>query len=157
MDYVLALVRVLDELQWGSCFYIGHSYGGELGLYLCSLWPQRIRKLVLLDTLGPMYVKPDNYLSYIKLMLEDVLTIEKKFSDAKIPSYSYREALQRVTINRFGKITADAAKILLRRCLMKKDDGGYSFTTDQRLKSGVWPLLNERQQLLVCTYIANIT
>jgi pimeloyl-ACP methyl ester carboxylesterase len=155
MDYVLALVRVLNRLQWESCFYIGHSYGGELGLYLCSLWPQRIRKLVLLDTLGPMYVKSDNYLSYIKLMLEDVLTIENKSSKAKSPSYSYKEALRRVMANRFGEITEEAAKILLRRCLMKKDDRAYSFTTDQRLKSGVWPLLSERQQLLVSTYITN--
>jgi pimeloyl-ACP methyl ester carboxylesterase len=157
MDYVLALVRVLNQLQWESCCYMGHSFGGELGLYLCSLWPQRVRKLVLLDTVGPMYLETDNYLTYIKMMLENVLTIEKKFSDEKSPSYSYKEALHRVMTNRFGKITEKTAKILLSRSLMKKDDGAYSFVTDQRLKSGIWPLLNERQQLLVGTYITNIT
>jgi pimeloyl-ACP methyl ester carboxylesterase len=156
MDYVLAIIRVLNQLQWDSCCYIGHCFGGQLGLYLCSLWPQRIRKLVLLDTLGPMCVKTDSYPSYIKMMFKDVVTIERKSSNAKSPSYSYKEALHRVMSNRFSRMTDEAAKILLRRCLMKKDDGTYSFVTDQRLKSAVWPLLNEEQQLWVCTYITNI-
>lgn len=156
MDYVLALVRVLNQLQWESCCYIGHSLGGHLGLYLCSLWPQKVRKLVLLDTIGPMYVKTDKFLSHNMMMLEEVLTIEKKFSNKKSRSYSYKEALDRVMTNRYSEITEAAAKVLLRRSLMKNDDGAFSFVTDQRLKSGIQPLLNERQQLLVCTY-TNVT
>jgi hypothetical protein len=90
------------------------------------------------------------------MMLEEVLTIEKKFSNKKSRSYSYKEALDRVMTNRYSEITEAAAKVLLRRSLMKNDDGAFSFVTDQRLKSGIQPLLNERQQLLVCTY-TNVT
>lgn len=157
MDYVLGLVRVLNQLQWESCCYIGHNLGGHLGLYLCSLWPQKVRKLVLLDTIGPMYVKTGEYLSHYKMKLEELLTTEKKFSNKKNPSYSYKEALDRVMTNRYSEITEEPAKFLLRRSLMKNDDGEFSFMSDQRLKSGLQPLLNERQQLLVCTYITNIT
>jgi pimeloyl-ACP methyl ester carboxylesterase len=153
MDYVLALVRVLNQLQWESCYYIGHSLGGQLGLYLCSLWPQRVRKLVLLDTIGPLYVGTDKYFSHNKMMMDKVLTIEKKFS-TESPSYSYKEALDRVLTNRYSEITEEVAKILLKRSVMKNNDGMFSFVADQRLKSGLWPLLNERQQLQVCITIS---
>lgn len=153
IDYVLVLVRVLNYFEWDSCYYIGHSLGGQLGLYLCSLWPQRIKKLVLLDTIGPMYTETDNFLSRNKDLLDNVLKTEEQFSRKKSPSYTYKEALDRMMNNRVSELTEEAAKSLIKRSLIRNSDGGFRFTADQRLKMGVWAMLNEKQQLQVRTYV----
>ena len=156
MDYVLSLIRVLDHLQWESCYYIGHSLGGQLGLYLCSLWPQRVKKLVLLDTLGPFYTRTDSYLSHNGLLLGNVLRTEEQFSSKKRPVYTYQEALDRIMTSRFSQLTEEAAKIMIKRSLTKSSDEGFIFTPDQRLKMRLTSLLNEEQQLQVCaTFVEN--
>jgi hypothetical protein len=59
-----------------------------------------------------MYMKTDNYLSYIKLMMEDVLTLKESSQMQRVLA-SYKEVLHRMMTNRFGKITEQASKILL--------------------------------------------
>jgi pimeloyl-ACP methyl ester carboxylesterase len=155
MDYVLVLVRVLNHLQWESCYYIGHSFGGELGLYLCSLWPERVKKLVLLDAIGSVCTKTEKFLSHNKHMLDNVLSIEEQ--SKKTPSYTYNEALYRLMTNRKSLLTEEAAKIMIKRSLVKSSNGGFRFAADQRLKKGIRALLNEEQQLSVCTYMTNVS
>jgi len=150
MDYVLSLIRVLDHLQWESCYYIGHSVGGQLGLYLCSLWPQRVKKLVLLDAIGPFYTRTDRYLSHNRLLLDNILRTEEQFSSKKRPVYTYQEAVDRIMTSRYSQFTEEAAKILIKRSLTKSSDNGFVFTPDQRLKVHLTSFLNEEQQLQVC-------
>lgn len=145
----MSLIRVLDHLQWESCYYIGHSLGGQLGLYLCSLWPQRVKKLVLLDAVGPFYTRTDSYLSHNRLLLDNILRTEEQFSSNKRPLYTYQEALDRIMTSRFGQSTEEVAKILIKRSLTKSSDNGFIFTPDQRLKVRLTSLLNEEQQLQV--------
>lgn len=154
MDYVLSLIRVLDHLQWESCYYIGHSLGGQLGLYLCSLWPQRVKKLVLLDAIGPSYTRTDSYLSHNGLLLDNILRTEERFSSKKRPVYTYQEAVDKIMTSRFSKLSEETAKIMVKRSLTNSSDGGFIFTPDQRLKVRLTSLLNEEQQLQVCaTYV----
>lgn len=156
MDYVLALIRVLNHLRQDSCYYIGHSLGGQLGLYLCGLWPQRIKKLVLLDTIGPMHTETEIFLPLNKLLLDNVLSTEERFSSKESPNYTYKEALDRLMTNRASKLTEEAARALIKRSLTRNSAGGSRFTTDQRLKMGLWVQLNEKQQLQVCTCVTNL-
>lgn len=156
MDYVLSLIRVLDHLQWESCYYVGHSLGGQLGLYLCSLWPQRVKKLVLLDTVGPFYTRTDSYLSRNGLLLDNILRTEEQFSSKKRPVYTYQEALDRIMTSRYSQLTEEAAKIIIKRSVTKSSDGGFIFTSDQRLKARLTSLLNEEQQLQVCATFADM-
>jgi pimeloyl-ACP methyl ester carboxylesterase len=156
MDYVLVLIRVLNHFKLDSCYYIGHSLGGVLGLFLHSLWPQKIKKLVLLDALPVMYIETDDFLSHNKRMLDKVLSNEEQFLRKKSPRYTYKEALDRLMTNRIGILTEEAGRTLIKRSLMNSD-GGFRFRTDQRLKMGIPVQLNEKQQLQVCTYLTNVS
>jgi pimeloyl-ACP methyl ester carboxylesterase len=156
MDYVLSLIRVLDHLQWESCYYIGHSFGGQLGLFLCSLWPQRVKRLVLLDSIGPFYTRTDSYLSYNRLLLDSILRREEQFSSKKRPVYTYQEALDRIMNNRLSRLTEEAAEMMIERSVTKYSDKGFIFTPDQRLKMRLASLLNEEQQLQVCATFVDV-
>ncbi|XP_069695574.1 serine hydrolase-like protein isoform X1 [Periplaneta americana] len=149
MNYVYSLVRVLNHLQWEDCCYMSHSLGSQLGIYLAALWPERIKKLILIDSLAPMYVSPNEFLPFNRRLLDVIMTNEEKFANNKSPTYTYSEALDRLISNRRSLITEDAGRTMLIRSLVKNEDGSYSFSTDQRLKIGLRPMVTSKQQLQI--------
>ncbi len=50
--HVRDAVAVMDELGWHKPVVIGHSWGGYLALHLATAHPDRVRALVILDSLG---------------------------------------------------------------------------------------------------------
>lgn len=48
-EYGKAIINLLDQLNIKTCHYFGHSFGGSLGIYLASQYPNRIAKLILCD------------------------------------------------------------------------------------------------------------
>lgn len=53
MDYVADTAVLLNHLQWREFALVGHSLGANVAAMLAGLWPERVKKLVLLDGLGP--------------------------------------------------------------------------------------------------------
>ncbi|KAJ9578411.1 hypothetical protein L9F63_005369 [Diploptera punctata] len=145
-DYVLMLVRVMNNLNWETCYVMGHSLGGQLAVYLCGLWPERVKKLILIDAVVPAALETKQFLSRHKHLLDHIFNSEEKFSTNNIPNYTYDEALTRIISNRRSELSLEGGKSLITRSLFKNDLGGYRFTTDQRLKVGLWSGLNETQQ-----------
>jgi len=45
-------LRMLDHLGWSRAVLIGHSHGGGVAQRVAERWPDRVRALVLLGTLG---------------------------------------------------------------------------------------------------------
>jgi proline iminopeptidase len=45
-------IAVLDHLGWDRAWLIGHSWGGLLAMHLAVAHPERVRGLVLFDTMG---------------------------------------------------------------------------------------------------------
>ncbi|MCZ7678288.1 MAG: alpha/beta hydrolase [Sandaracinaceae bacterium] len=45
-------VRMLDHLGWPDAVIVGHSHGGGVAQRVARRWPERVRGLVLLGTLG---------------------------------------------------------------------------------------------------------
>ncbi|MGD9794468.1 MAG: alpha/beta fold hydrolase [Acidimicrobiia bacterium] len=54
-QHVTDLLDTLDAHDIDSTDVIGHSYGGQIALYLLAAAPDRVRRLVLLD---PAYARP---------------------------------------------------------------------------------------------------
>ncbi|MEZ4872917.1 MAG: alpha/beta hydrolase [Bdellovibrionales bacterium] len=50
--YAEDLLRILDELQWGPIYLVGHSMGGRNALNFAFRYPERVVKLVIED-IGP--------------------------------------------------------------------------------------------------------
>ncbi len=51
-DYALCVVKVIKQLNLKQVHIIGHSFGGRLGIIIASLYPQYLKKLVLIDSAG---------------------------------------------------------------------------------------------------------
>lgn len=51
-DFAERLKEFLDEQGIGKADIAGHSFGGKVGMEFSSLYPERIRKLILISTAG---------------------------------------------------------------------------------------------------------
>jgi pimeloyl-ACP methyl ester carboxylesterase len=54
IDYLFNVDAALDSLGWGNCHLIGHSLGAAIAAAYSAGAPERVRSLVLLDSMGPL-------------------------------------------------------------------------------------------------------
>lgn len=146
MDYVLTIKRVADYFCWSTFYYLGHSFGAQIGAYFSAFYPQYVAKLIMLDAIASYY--PLDNIKRHAQVTRKLLDNEVKMAGRKRPSYSYEEALERIKINRISKLDNEAAIALLKRSVVPYENG-YSFSTDQRLKIAVWSSWNAQQNLQI--------
>ncbi|XP_039762410.1 serine hydrolase-like protein isoform X1 [Pararge aegeria] len=128
---VAALDAVLEHLRWTHFTYIGHSLGVEIGLFFNAIYPNKVRKFILLDP-GPalqrlvidvfpkFYFFYDNYYkNYSKLNRNDRV-------------YTKAEALAAVMKAR--GMTESQADVILSRNLKEVGENRYSLSWDKRTK-----------------------
>src|SRR5690606_10184339 len=53
MDYLADLASLVDQVGRAQVSLVGHSMGGSVASYFAGAYPERIRKLALLEGLGP--------------------------------------------------------------------------------------------------------
>ncbi len=64
-DYAEIIFKFLNKLNINDVNYVGHSFGGKIGLVFSIKYPDFIKKLVLIDSSG---IKPKRHLNwYIKV------------------------------------------------------------------------------------------
>ncbi|XP_014610188.1 PREDICTED: serine hydrolase-like protein [Polistes canadensis] len=144
-SYVLTIHHVLNALQWNTCIYMGHSFGSHIGTMFSILYPKRIEKLILLDSLMPMPTLHEDLIS----SLQEVCDIAIKADENKIPRlYTKEEVLYALKYTRFSALNAEAAEALFERGLTQINDL-YKYNRDIRLKRFVVPFF-DIDQLLTC-------
>lgn len=131
--YVSAVNRVIRQLKWDQFYYIGHSLGGQIGVYYSAMYPHQVAKLIVLDAIMPRFLSGDDFMKHYVNMTQRIINLESKMLDASPPSYTYEGALDRMIERRPSPITREAAEALIKRSL-KKGQNGYYYSTDQRLK-----------------------
>ena len=64
-DYADVVFNFFKKLEIKIINYVGHSFGGKIGIILSANYPDLVKKLVLIDSSG---IKPKRYLNwYIKV------------------------------------------------------------------------------------------
>jgi len=59
IDYLFNVDAALDALGWEDCHLVGHSLGAAVSSVYAAGAPERVRSLVLLDSMGPISVTPE--------------------------------------------------------------------------------------------------
>lgn len=97
---------------------IGHSYGGHLGFLYARLYPERVSKLVMIDTIYYDLVPVEYFNDYLRSRLETYIKLVEKLSSNKQPVYTYEEAKEKLMQSRETDPLSDkAANALLKRHL----------------------------------------
>lgn len=144
-QFVLALKRVTQYLNWEKFSLIGHSFGGQTGTYYSAIFPQQVQSLVVIDTMEPRPVPLQDTFTYLQSTLQDQLRLEDKLSVKTPPVYTYEEAYDKIKKNMSWELIDEAARDLIKRAVIEVD-GGFAFTSDQRLKYPMRPIFTFEQQ-----------
>jgi len=121
------LIGVLESLGWNSFDLLGHSRGAAIACLLATTFPERIGRLVLLDGLSPEPVAEDLFPAQLRKYVED----KRYWLNRENRVYA---SIEDAVASRAGeKLSGEAVTSMVRRNL-QPCDGGYTWTTDLRLR-----------------------
>lgn len=134
-NYVVTMARVADHLRWSTFALIGHSMGGQIGKLFAAVYSDRVNKLVLIDTAGPVDMRPEDIVPGTRKALDELLRLEEYWIAATPPEYDRPEdALDRINRRMFGALTEESARSLMRRYVRPGPGGKLQLANDVRLK-----------------------
>lgn len=114
---------------------LGHSLGAGVGLLYAGTFPEKVKKLALIDMIKPMSTPAVAQPERTALGIGDLIRAEARLNSSP-PSYDYDLIVDKM-IKSYGEdnLTEESAKILLKRGSVRQPDGTYSFSYDPRLKT----------------------
>ena len=122
------LFAVADQLGWEQFSLLGHSRGGIIGMLAAGTVPQRISQLAVIEGLWPERPRPEDAPEQL------AHSIVKTRALARRPMTLYPSIDAAVQARQSGMfpLSPQAARALTERGL-KAEDGGYRWSSDQRL------------------------
>lgn len=132
--YVAAISMVVDHLGWDKFMYLAHSMASELGLFYNAIYPNRVRKFILLDPglslVRLMKYLYNNFTDFYKKYDEYYTNYNDYVKDTRV--YSKRKALD--AVKRARGLTEEQAELILSRNLKEIGPDQYRLSWDKRLK-----------------------
>ncbi len=124
-DYIADLDRLITALKISSFSLLGHSMGGTIASIYASLFPEKIRKLVLVEGLGVRDEKPEaslkRYRSHIR---------QRRSATQHKPMADLSAAADRL-LDRNPLLLPERARFLASR-MTRQHDAGLVWTWDPR-------------------------
>jgi pimeloyl-ACP methyl ester carboxylesterase len=137
-DDLPELIAVVNELGWERFCLMGHSRGAMISCLLASSLPERVDRLVLLDAVMPVPVGEDLFPAQMRRYLENKQHWMQRHNRI------YRSVNAAVATRKAGALPEAAVRLLVERNL-RSCEGGYTWTTDLRLRGASAVKLSERQ------------
>ncbi|SFR39942.1 Lysophospholipase, alpha-beta hydrolase superfamily [Marinobacter gudaonensis] len=145
MDYVADLAELVEryfqETADGCVNLVGHSLGGIVCALYAATFPERVRQLVMIDSLGAISRPASETVSQLRK------AIKKRISGSGMPPvYPDIAAAARAREGGLSPLSREAALILSPRNLTSVEEG-YVWRTDPRLRHPS-PLMMTEEQVL---------
>ena len=125
-DDLPEILGIVKALGWDTFDLVGHSRGAIIATLLASVYPERVRRLVLLDAVTPQPIEESAFPVQMRKALDDkprlLIRANKVFA-------CLEDAVASRTRN---GLSETAAKLLVERNL-NTCSGGMTWTTDPRL------------------------
>jgi pimeloyl-ACP methyl ester carboxylesterase len=127
VDWIHDVLDAIDALGWNRADLLGHSMGGAIASMAAAAAPERVRRLALVEALGPIGGDPS--------------AAGKRLADAvaarRAPSGRGPRTMPDIDTAIAARLTAtrmapDAARLIVERNLQAVD-GGFAWRSDPRL------------------------
>ena len=130
VDNVEDVIQFADALGWGQFVLMGHSMGGGIASLLAAAFPERVEKLILLESVGPKTVSP----FAAPDRLREAIETTHKARPGRMPKYKSEEGAAHARSNSGQVISIEAARTLCTRALAVSDSR-FTWSSDPRLKT----------------------
>ncbi len=129
IDYVADLAAVAEALGWRTFNLMGHSLGAGVAALLAGTWPDRVRRLVLLEGLGPL----SDLEARAPERLAEAIAAELAVRPGERPGYADPELVAR-RLAEATQMQIESARVLLGRGLHELRPGRWDWRADPRLR-----------------------
>ncbi len=127
-DTALDIVRFCDALGLTRFSLIGHSLGGAIAGLIASSFPERVERLILIESLGPLSSEPGAVSAQLKSLYEKSNEAPLK----KMPIYDSVDSAIRAR-RLATELSLPSARLLCERGLAQAN-GGMTWRSDPRLR-----------------------
>ncbi|WP_448566196.1 alpha/beta fold hydrolase [Thalassotalea ganghwensis] len=128
IDYVYDLVKLFELNGWRNIDIVGHSMGGMIATAFAAAFPENIRSLTLLDSIGFISGKEEQTTRQLR---EGMLSRLSSASKRKRLHPSIASAVEaRMAVS---DLTKENAALIVKRGVIKTDDG-FTWSADPRLR-----------------------
>jgi pimeloyl-ACP methyl ester carboxylesterase len=129
VDWIYDVIQLIDLLQWDTLSIVGHSMGGSIATVVAATVPQKIKNIVLIDSIGLMTTPTTKTCEQLRQGIASRVLLVGK-SRPQHPTFE-SAMLARVLA---GDLKEEQVSILLKRGLEASNDG-YCWRSDQRLRT----------------------
>ena len=127
-DFVDDVMAAADTLGWERFLLLGHSLGAGIGCLAASAYPDRVERLILIESLGPITGASEAVSDRLRRSVEAM-----KSRPSKKTAACHDLAVLIRARAAAGHLKRDAAEILVQRSVERNGDG-YRWRSDPRLK-----------------------
>ncbi|MBJ7276005.1 alpha/beta hydrolase [Marinobacter salarius] len=143
MDYVADLAELVEthfkDSPKGQIDLVGHSLGGIVSVLYAAAFPERVRRLVMIDSIGPISRKPDEVIDQMRKSI-----IKRMTGSGKAVVYPDIELAAKAREGGMIPLSPEAARMLVTRS-MKSSGDGFVWQTDPRLRHPSMIMMDEAQ------------
>lgn len=142
IENVLDVAALVNEIapSGAPVVLLGHSLGGIICSLFAAASPERVTRMVLLDSLGPMVDDASAVLGQLRKATSKI----SAFRASTLTVYPTLDDAANARTSGFGKLDLAAARILVERG-SRAVKGGFSWTSDSRLMEPSLLRLSESQ------------
>ncbi|WP_343211208.1 alpha/beta hydrolase [Arenimonas sp.] len=126
-DWVHDVLDAMDALGWAQADLLGHSMGGAIASAVAAAAPARVRRLALVEALGPISGEP----AQAGQRLRDAVAARRAMAPRPprvIPDLDAAVAARLAA----SRMTPEAARLIVQRNL-RPVEGGHAWRSDPRL------------------------
>jgi len=129
VDFVADTIAAADRFGWKRFSLLGHSMGAGIASLIAASFPQRVRRLLLIEGLGPWGDDPRDCADHLAQATRQMLEQDMPGSRITRPF----EAVIRARM-RAGNLSEEAARLLVERNTRRDSAGNLYWRTDPRLR-----------------------
>ena len=127
VDYLDAVLTILEAQNWPQVDLIGHSINGGVATLYAAAFPEKVRRLLLIDSIGPLSAAPKTFSSDLRKGL-----LARRNAKKSVPNYPDPQSALAARVGSFG-ITQSQAAPIVERGIAQGTDGLWRWRSDARL------------------------
>jgi pimeloyl-ACP methyl ester carboxylesterase len=129
-DYVFDLADVVEQLSPSApVSLVGHSMGGTITTLFAGTFPERVRRLAVLEGLGPPDMPPDAGAERMRHWIDQVRRVRAKEGEGRTPTFTREEAARRLAGNH-SNVAPEVLEHRLPHLVKDEGDGRVSWRFD---------------------------
>ncbi|WP_166268349.1 alpha/beta fold hydrolase [Marinobacter caseinilyticus] len=140
-DYVSDLAELIDSAFETPVDLVGHSLGGIVTMMYAAAFPEKVRKLVVIDSFGPIAKPPKDAVSQLRRGI-----LKRLSGSSQGARYPTVENAASIRAGGLSPLSDTAAMTLVPRNL-RQNPSGFEWRTDPRLRHPSLMMFSEEQVL----------